>query len=63
MQEVELKTCPFCGGKAVIYVSDGVRVICEECGVMTKCLCDGIAQGKPTGWAIGSVVDAWNRRE
>ena len=62
MKEVELRPCPFCGGKAIIHVSDGVRVICRECGVMTKCLCDGITQGKPTGSAIGSVVDAWNRR-
>lgn len=63
MQEVELKLCPFCcGSKAVIYVNDGVRVICRECGAMTKCLCDGSAQGKLTGSAIGSVVVAWNRR-
>ena len=27
MQEVELKPCPFCGGKAVIHVNDGVKVI------------------------------------
>lgn len=27
----ELKPCPFCGGKAVIHVGDGVRVICTVC--------------------------------
>lgn len=62
MQEVELKPCPFCGGKAVIHVNDGVRVICKECGAMTKCLIDVTTYGRPTGSAIGSVVDAWNRR-
>ena len=62
MQKVELKSCPFCGGEAVIYVNDGVMVICKECGAMTKCLCDETTQGRPTGSAIGSVVDAWNRR-
>ena len=62
MQEVELKPCPFCGGKAVIYVNDGVKVTCKECGAMTMSFVDRISQGKPTGSAVGTVVDAWNRR-
>lgn len=62
MNEPELKPCPFCGGKAVIHVNDGVRVTCVECGAMTTCLVDRISQGKPTGSAVGTVVDAWNRR-
>ena len=45
----ELKPCPFCGGKAVIHVNDGVRVICTVCGAMTQVLVDTYAQGKPTG--------------
>ena len=44
----ELKPCPFCGGKAVIHVSDGVRVICTVCEAKTRTLVDGLSQGKPT---------------
>ena len=58
----ELKPCPFCGGEAVIHVNDGVRVICRECKATTMCLVDSYAQGKPTGSAIKSVVEKWNRR-
>lgn len=62
MSNTELKPCPFCGGKAVIHVEDGVRVVCTECDSTSKCLVDGYAQGKPTGSAVDSVVKAWNRR-
>lgn len=58
----ELKPCPFCGGKAVVHVNDGVRVMCTECGAKTKGLVDGYSQGRPMGSAINSVVKAWNRR-
>ena len=58
----ELKSCPFCGGKAVVHVNDGVRVMCTECGAKTKGLVDGYSQGRPMGSAINSVVKAWNRR-
>ena len=58
----ELKPCPFCGGKAVIHVNDGVRVICTVCGAMTQVLVDTYAQGKPTGGSVGRVIELWNRR-
>lgn len=58
----ELKPCPFCGGKAVVHVNDGVRVICRECETASKCLIDGYSQGRPDGSAIKSVIKAWNRR-
>lgn len=58
----ELKPCPFCGGEAVVYVEDGVRVICKKCGVSTKILVDTYIQGMPTGGAIKTVINAWNRR-
>lgn len=59
----ELKPCPFCGGKAVVHVNDGVRVICTACEARTLTLIDGLSQGMPTGSAVGSVIEAWNRRE
>ena len=46
MQEVELKPCPFCGGKAVIHVNDGVTVgrECKCCLIKfelrSKIVCD-----------------------
>lgn len=61
-EQVILKPCPFCGGKAVVHVNDGVRVVCTECGAKTKSLVDGYSQGRPMGSAIKSVVKAWNRR-
>ena len=62
MEEIKLKPCPFCGGEAVVHVNDGVRVICKKCGSMTKCLVDGYSKGAPTGGALKSVVNAWNKR-
>ena len=58
----ELKPCPFCGGKAVIHVNDGVRVVCTKCGVSTQICADRYANGKPTGRAVGRVIEMWNRR-
>lgn len=59
----ELKPCPFCGGRAVVHVGEGVCVICRECESRTISLVDGMSQGKPTGGAIKRVVDKWNRRQ
>lgn len=54
----ELEKCPFCGGKAVVHIDDGVRVMCRECGAMSKCLVDGYSQGKPNGGALETVIKA-----
>ena len=62
MSNTELKPCPFCGGKAVVHVNDGVRVVCTECRATSQCLVDGFSQGRPMGTAVDSVVKAWNRR-
>lgn len=59
---IELEKCPFCGGEAVVHIEDGVRVVCTKCGATSKCLVDGYSQGKPTGGALKSVVEAWNKR-
>lgn len=58
----ELKPCPFCGGKAVLHVKNGVRVVCKDCGTGTISLIDGESQGKPTSGAISSVIEKWNKR-
>lgn len=62
MSEIELKPCPFCGGKAIIHVSAGVSVICQKCGCRTISLVDRSSQGEPCGDAIYRVTDKWNRR-
>lgn len=57
----ELKPCPFCGGKAVKYVNNGVCVKCVDCGISTITLCDmqRIESDKGT---IERVIEMWNRR-
>lgn len=66
MEKIELKPCPFCGGKAVFntikYTSqvDGVNipsqhheVFCSKCFVQTCSVMGGDAN---------NVIDTWNRR-
>lgn len=58
----ELKPCPFCGGKAVVHVSDGVYVICTECECRTMSLCDGRENGRYAGRSVKRVIEKWNKR-
>lgn len=37
-----LKPCSFCGGEAVLFVENGVQVICLSCGVRTSLIADKI---------------------
>ena len=62
MPEIKLKPCPFCGGKAVLFVDDGVRVICTECSASSKISKDRITIKGVSGGATESVIGAWNRR-
>ena len=55
----ELKFCPFCGGKARLFVNGGVRVICSKCYAGTKILTDNMGYESNAG---ETVVEAWNRR-
>ena len=55
----ELKPCPFCGGKARLFVNGGVRVICSKCYAGTKSLTDNMGYESN---AVETVVEAWNRR-
>lgn len=58
----ELKPCPFCGGKASLFVNDGVRVLCCQCGISTKAMCDAMSFDGVETNATKLVIDAWNRR-
>ena len=56
---IELKPCPFCGGKARLFVSNGVRVICTKCRASSKILVDSECYETR---AVEKVVEAWNGR-
>ena len=57
---VELKPCPFCGGKARLFVNSGVRVICTKCYASTRIMSDEIEYDSR---AVEMVVEVWNRRD
>lgn len=56
---IELKPCPFCGGKARLFVGDGVRVICSKCYAGTMIQRDSVESESNS---VKTVVEAWNRR-
>lgn len=57
-----LKPCPFCGGKASLFVENGVRVLCQKCRAQTSPLKDMISDSGVWGNATEAVITAWNRR-
>lgn len=58
----DLKKCPFCGGKAAVFVNNGVKVMCITCGAQTASYIDSVT-GIDHGYnSVQRVVDAWNRR-
>lgn len=60
--DINLKPCPFCGGEAVLFVDDGVRVICLKCQAQTSTLVDRLYNNSIGKGSIMTVVNAWNRR-
>lgn len=70
--DVELKPCPFCGGKAELRVTynsvlgDAVHVACESCGVKVGKWRCGTAYDKNYEAKVRAAeklaADAWNRR-
>lgn len=62
-----LRSCPFCGGKAVLFVENGVQVICLSCGVRTSSTADkiyqkGVSQERIATSSVDKVIEEWNRR-
>ena len=62
-----LKSCPFCGGKAVLFVENGVQIVCLSCGVRTSSKADriyqkGVSQEKIATSSVEQVIEEWNRR-
>lgn len=62
-----LKPCPFCGGEVVLFVENGVQVICLSCGVRTSLIADkiyqkGVSQERIDTSSVDKVIEEWNRR-
>ena len=62
MEKVELKPCPFCGGKAVlfssVFFSADAEVRCKKCGARTMLYKSGNYSD-----VVLLASQAWNRRE
>lgn len=59
----ELKRCPFCGGKAYLFVDSGVKVYCSCCNAQTQILFDMRSGNNiPAGSAVKGVIALWNKR-
>ena len=62
---IELDTCPFCGGRAKLNVSDrGVKVMCADCYCQTDTYNDDGPMWHITmeTSAVEEAIKAWNRR-
>lgn len=55
----DLKPCPFCGGKASLFVIDGVKVKCLDCNMGTPTYSDLYNK---TPMAINMAIKQWNKR-
>ena len=62
MPEIKLKPCPFCGGEAVLFADDGVRVMCTECSARTRTERNTITIFAISGNAVKTVIRVWNER-
>jgi len=62
MEKIELKPCPFCGGKAVLFsgilFSASAEVRCKKCGARTM-----VYKGQNYSDVVLLASQAWNRRE
>lgn len=60
---IELKPCPFCGGKAVVMANKGVKVICTKCWCQTYTGFDGDPEECERFSSLDDVIKKWNRRQ
>lgn len=47
----KLRSCPFCGGKAVLYGEFAIWIYCNKCG------CE-----RPVRYNKDEAIEAWNKR-
>ena len=63
MALIDLKPCPFCGGKAKLFVgSVGISAKCMDCHTQTETYMDMSYADCKKGNATEHVIEAWNRR-
>lgn len=56
--DMKLKSCPFCGGDARLFVNNGVEVQCTKCGIHTETLIDMPSRcGNKGSHAIERVIE------
>ena len=67
--KIELKSCPFCGGKAISISVPEEGIISRDIGTRTTIKCDNrecgakiIKWALEKEWAEESAVKAWNNR-
>ena len=67
--KIELKSCPFCGGKAISISAPEEGSISGDIGTRTTIMCENrecgakiIKWALEKEWAEGSAVKAWNNR-
>lgn len=65
---IDIKTCPFCGGEAKLFVGErGVCVMCTSCRCRTCFRDDNYSVGLSL-WrtnkkiSVDLVIEEWNRR-
>jgi hypothetical protein len=69
MNDIKLKECPFCGGKAVWCATESEEelhechfIICTGCGFLLELDSDEANQTHDMGHLVYLTAQAWNRR-
>lgn len=64
-EDIKLKSCPFCGGDARLWVwseGGGVCVRCTKCYCQTSTRSDDALLNPYIEPAVERVIEEWNRR-